>query len=226
MRKKPLLLAMMMVLALALLAGCAAPAPTATATPQITATVQPAASPTQQPSPSQAPSASPGPSPAAGAEKTFTLAELAAFNGKNGQPAYVAVDGTVYDVTNNKAWKNGQHQGYAAGIDLTEAIKAAPHGADILKDVPVVGKLVDTASADAGLALTLEQLAAYDGTNGKPAYIAVDGVIYDVTNNTYWKNGKHNGYTAGKDLTTEIKEKSPHGVKNLEKVPVVGLIVK
>jgi predicted heme/steroid binding protein len=41
-----------------------------------------------------------------------------------------------------------------------------------------------------------------------------------------WKNGKHNGYTAGKDLTAEIKEKSPHGVKNLERVPVVGHIVK
>jgi predicted heme/steroid binding protein len=216
----------MMILALALLAGCAAPDPTAIATPPITAAVQPSASPALMPSPSQVPSASPGPSPAAGSEKTFTLDELAAFNGKNGQPAYVAVDGTVYDVTNNRAWKNGQHQNYSAGMDLTEAIKAAPHGTDILKDVPVVGKLVGTVSADAGLALTLEQLAAFDGTNGKPAYIAVDGVIYDVTNSVPWKNGKHNGYTAGKDLTTEIKEKSPHGVKNLERVPAVGRIVK
>lgn len=220
MKKKPLLLVTMMIFALALLAGCAAPAPTVTATPQMTATAQPAAS------PSQAPSASPGPSSEEGSEKTFTLAELAAYNGKNGQPAYVAVDGIVYDVTNNKAWKNGQHQNYSAGMDLTEPIKAAPHGLDILKDVPQVGKLVGTASADAGLALTLEQLAAFDGTNGKPAYIAVDGVIYDVTNNAFWKNGKHNGYTAGKDLTTEIKEKSPHGLKNLERVPQVGRIVK
>lgn len=226
MRKKPLLLVTMMGLALVLLAGCAAPAPTATATPQITSTIQPAASPALMPSPSQAPSASPGSSPAVGSEKAFTLAELAAYNGKNGQPAYVAVDGIVYDVTNNKAWKNGQHQNYSAGMDLTEPIKAAPHGLDILKDVPQVGKLIGTASADAGLTLTLEQLAAFDGTNGKPAYIAVDGVIYDVSNNAYWKGGKHNGYTAGKDLTKEIKEKSPHGLKNLERVPVVGQIAK
>lgn len=31
------------------------------------------------------------------------------------------------------------------------------------------------------LELTLEELAAYDGKDGNPAYIAVDGVIYDVT---------------------------------------------
>jgi predicted heme/steroid binding protein len=226
MRKKPLLLGLMMVLALALLAGCAAPAPTATATPQITATVQPTASPTQQPSPSLEPSASPGPSPAAGSEKTFTLDELAKFNGKNGQPAYVAVEGIIYDVTNYKGWKDGQHVDYFAGMDLTELTKASPHGLDIVKDVPQVGKLVGTASADAGLVITLEQLSSFDGTNGKPAYIAVDGIIYDVTNSAFWKNGAHNGYTAGKDLTAEIKEKSPHGLSNLKRVPVVGQIRK
>lgn len=33
------------------------------------------------------------------AEKTFTREELAKFNGQNGQPAYVAISGTVYDVS-------------------------------------------------------------------------------------------------------------------------------
>ncbi len=224
MRKKPLILGMMMVLALALLVGCAAPTPTATATPQITAT--PTMAPTASPEPTATATAeaSPAPSPAAGAEKTFTMEELAAFNGKDGQPAYVAVEGIVYDVTNNPGWKEGQHVNYFAGMDLTELTKASPHGLDILKDVPQVGKLVGTASADAGLVLTLEQLSSFDGTNGKPAYIAVDGLIYDVTNSALWISGAHNGYTAGKDLTTEIKEKSPHGLSTLERVPVVGQI--
>ena len=35
-------------------------------------------------------------------EKTFTLAQLAQYDGQNGQPAYVAVDGVVYDVTNSR----------------------------------------------------------------------------------------------------------------------------
>ena len=53
----------------------------------------------------------------------------------------------------------------------------------------------------------------------------VDGVIYDVTNVPQWKNGEHNGYSAGNDLTDIIKNKSPHGVKQLKGIPVVGKLV-
>ena len=84
----------------------------------------------------------------------------------------------------------------------------------------------DAAATDgAMLELTLEELKQYDGKNGNPAYVAVDGVIYDVTNVAKWKDGEHNGYSAGNDLTDIIKNKSPHGVKNLEGLPVVGKIV-
>lgn len=85
---------------------------------------------------------------------------------------------------------------------------------------------VQTPSAANGtLELTLDQLKQYDGKNGNPAYIAVDGVIYDVSNVSRWKNGSHEGYSAGKDLTDAIKGKSPHGTSVLEGVPVVGKLV-
>lgn len=79
-----------------------------------------------------------------------------------------------------------------------------------------------TGTENQELVLTLDELAKYDGKNGNPAYVAVDGVIYDVTNVPEWKNGEHNGYTAGKDLTDAIKNVSPHGVSKLKNVPVVG----
>ena len=83
-----------------------------------------------------------------------------------------------------------------------------------------------TPSAENGtLELTLDQLKQYDGKNGNPAYVAVDGIIYDLTNVPAWKNGEHNGYSAGNDLTDIIKNKSPHGLKNLEGKPVVGKLV-
>lgn len=75
------------------------------------------------------------------------------------------------------------------------------------------------------LQLTLEELKQYDGQNGNPAYIAVDGVIYDVTNVSEWSGGEHNGYAAGQDLTDIIKNVSPHGLSKLEGVPVVGELV-
>jgi len=72
--------------------------------------------------------------------------------------------------------------------------------------------------------LTLEQLKKYDGQNGNPAYVAIDGTIYDVTNAKGWSNGKHkNGLTAGKDLSKEIGG-SPHGKDVLANLTVVGKI--
>lgn len=76
------------------------------------------------------------------ADKTFTKAELARFNGEDGTPAYVAIAGTVYDVTNIPQWAAGKHHGNVAGKDLTEAIKQSPHGDSVLGMLPVVGKYV------------------------------------------------------------------------------------
>ena len=84
---------------------------------------------------------------------------------------------------------------------------------------------VKGSAADGTLELTLDQLKQFDGKNGSPAYVAVDGILYDVSNVGPWKNGDHNGYSAGNDLTDIIKNKSPHGVKNLEGLPIVGKLV-
>ena len=75
--------------------------------------------------------------------KAFTRAELSKYDGQNGNKAYVAVDGKVYDVTNVGTWHNGQHESHKAGIDLTDVMKNSPHGTRILKGMPVVGNLTD-----------------------------------------------------------------------------------
>ena len=76
-----------------------------------------------------------------------------------------------------------------------------------------------------GLELTIEELAKYNGKNGQPAYVAVDGIIYDMTNSSAWRNGNHNGFEAGVDLTYEIKNVSPHGISKLGNVVEVGRLV-
>jgi predicted heme/steroid binding protein len=73
----------------------------------------------------------------------MNLEELAQFNGKDGNLAFVAVDGQVYDVTNEPKWRNGDHNGQQAGQDVSAYITGAPHGKGILERFTVVGKIVD-----------------------------------------------------------------------------------
>ena len=74
--------------------------------------------------------------------KKFTKKELARYDGKNKASAYVACNGKVYDVSDSFLWKNGKHQVFhKAGEDLTDALKKAPHGADMLEKFPIMGVL-------------------------------------------------------------------------------------
>jgi predicted heme/steroid binding protein len=72
----------------------------------------------------------------------MTKEELANYNGKNGQNAYVAVNGKIYDVSASPLWASGDHQGmHNAGADVTEELKAAPHVRSVVERFPVVGQL-------------------------------------------------------------------------------------
>jgi predicted heme/steroid binding protein len=74
--------------------------------------------------------------------QNFTREELAAYNGKDGKPAYVAFQGKVYDVTESYLWQDGHHQArHEAGGDLTDELEEAPHEAELLDDFPIVGTL-------------------------------------------------------------------------------------
>ena len=73
----------------------------------------------------------------------ITPEQLSHFDGKEGRPAYISYKGMVYNMTNNRLWKNGAHMvKHAAGNDLTEALKTAPHGEDKVLTMPQVGMLV------------------------------------------------------------------------------------
>jgi predicted heme/steroid binding protein len=75
--------------------------------------------------------------------QNYTLSELAEYNGKNGNPAYVAVNGVVYDVTDNAAWAAASHFGLNAGRELTGAHASCHANQDVLSKLKVVGRLDD-----------------------------------------------------------------------------------
>lgn len=74
------------------------------------------------------------------------------------------------------------------------------------------------------MTLTLAELAKFNGQDSAKAYIAVYGIVYDVTDVKAWKGGKHKGHRAGQDVSILIK-KSPHGKSVLKKLHAIGKLV-
>lgn len=77
-------------------------------------------------------------------EGDLSLAELSQYDGQEGRPAYIAFRGTIYDISESRLWKNGNHMGrHPSGVDLTEVLSQAPHGDDKVMAMPRVGKLLE-----------------------------------------------------------------------------------
>jgi predicted heme/steroid binding protein len=74
--------------------------------------------------------------------------------------------------------------------------------------------------------ITVEELKQYNGKDGKPAYIACNGKVYDVSDDFLWVEGDHQGeHSAGVDLTEEIS-RAPHLEDVLERVKLIGVLKK
>ena len=57
---------------------------------------------------------------------------------------------------------------------------------------------------------TERDLQQFDGTRGRPIYIAYEGIVYDVTASSLWRSGLHQDlHYAGVDLTHTFR-KAPH----------------
>ncbi|MEG0410577.1 MAG: cytochrome b5 domain-containing protein [Erysipelotrichaceae bacterium] len=96
----------------------------------------------------------------------ITLEELKAFNGLETQPAYIAVDGQVYDVS--AIFTNGEHHGMKAGADLSSAFHDE-HSIDKLKLAKHVGYLPGNKPTSLNPSANKEQTALLDelATNNK-----------------------------------------------------------
>jgi predicted heme/steroid binding protein len=80
-----------------------------------------------------------------GQSQGIRLDEVAKHTGKDGNSCWVAVDGTVYEISGFVLWVEGEHKpsgGRAkCGKDLSEVIKQSPHGKSKLKLLKEIGPL-------------------------------------------------------------------------------------
>lgn len=99
--------------------------------------------------------------------KAFTPEELAASDGKDGRPAYLAFEGRVIDVGASKMWRAGRHMNrHSAGTDQSGQLAQAPHGPEMLDRYPQVGVL---AGAPVAAQAAPDAAAVADGGAGRKA---------------------------------------------------------
>ncbi|MDO8578159.1 MAG: response regulator [Dehalococcoidales bacterium] len=73
-------------------------------------------------------------------------------------------------------------------------------------------------------AFSVEELAGSDGKEGRAAYVAFKGQVFDATGSRRWKEGLHSAkHRAGIDLTEAILP-APHGEEVMARLPIVGFL--
>lgn len=73
--------------------------------------------------------------------KTYNKFQLALRNGQDKDEIWVAYKGIIYDVTESKLWRSGQHYEHFAGQDLTHELPDAPHTESVFSKFKIIGKL-------------------------------------------------------------------------------------
>ncbi len=76
-----------------------------------------------------------------------------------------------------------------------------------------------------GGTMTAEELSFFNGEEGRQAYFAYQGKVYNATESKLWKNGTHMArHNAGFDLT-DVLSQAPHGEAQVLTLPVVATLV-
>ncbi len=74
--------------------------------------------------------------------------------------------------------------------------------------------------------LTIEEIHSFDGKEGRPAFVAYKGKVYDVSHSKLWKDGSHvRKHLAGHDLTDALKT-APHAEDKVTAMPEVGRLIE
>jgi len=143
----------------------------------------------------------------------------------------LAVTGTLLTIARIPAWKALYTTRFGILLSIkiilflimvsTAVIVTTYIGPRMRKKWGIKGKQIPEGKKD----LTEEELHGFDGKEGRPAYVAYKGIIYDVTGNKLWKNGSHvTKHLAGHNLTDALKT-APHGEEKILSMPQAGKLI-
>ncbi len=71
----------------------------------------------------------------------YSKAQLALRNGQDKPEVWIAYNGLIYNVTNSRLWRTGNHYEHWAGQDLTDELKDAPHTESVFEKYKPIGRL-------------------------------------------------------------------------------------
>jgi len=134
--------------------------------------------------------------------RKFSPDDLSLYDGQDNRLCFVAVGEEVFDVSKDKTrFKANGGKPLPAGFPGDEAA--------FRREYRKVGSLVVPRD------FTKEQLAAFDGRDGRPVYICAKGVVYDVDPGFYGPDGPY-GMMAGRDASRALARMSldPADVEN------------
>ena len=73
----------------------------------------------------------------------YRRSQLALRNGQDRPEVWCAYQGVIYDVSDSRLWRSGQHYEHWAGQDLTQELSAAPHDERVFARFTAVGRIKD-----------------------------------------------------------------------------------
>ena len=73
--------------------------------------------------------------------------------------------------------------------------------------------------------VSAKELELSNGKNGRPCFVVVDGIVYEIVQGRLWNDGQHdtsnNQAYCGADMTEALRQ-SPHGASKLTGLPQIG----
>jgi predicted heme/steroid binding protein len=152
---------------------------------------------------------------------TNSTSEKPTLTSTTNNSCIVTISGEKYDVSSLKASHSGGDI-FNCGSDMTSVYKDE-HGSNLSRmnmylvtDVTNIDNTIESKVTNSTDGISTSELASHNTADS--CYVAYSGTVYDVTNNSSWRNCSHHGVRGGADITSRF----PHSESYISSLKIVG----